>query len=82
MLPPDRQDHLWEGPIILKARFFPLPKSYPKRIHEAAALARALEPLERAEAKERKREVLGVLRAVSDAGREKGRFPCENGLTG
>jgi len=33
-----RQDPLCDGPIVLEAHFFfPVPKSYPKRIHEAVA---------------------------------------------
>lgn len=33
-----RQDPLWDGPIVLEATFyFPVPKSYAKRIHEAVA---------------------------------------------
>jgi Holliday junction resolvase RusA-like endonuclease len=32
------QDPLWDGPVILEAIFyFPVPKSYPKRLHEAVA---------------------------------------------
>lgn len=32
------QDPLWDGPVILEATFyFPVPKSYPKRLHEAVA---------------------------------------------